>query len=459
MLDRRGLIAIVATILADTAWLYPVLALFSVIFVQGVWPLPLALILAVIALGVIVGRAVPGIVEEPSNRASFQALLGLAAVYLAISAVADQGAVDVLWGPHLIGGGFSGNVGLGLVAATAAVGFLWRRGIRIAVETHPRLRLLHTFRTGIVALAAVILVEQALDRDFSATAMLVPFFAISLAGLAFARLPPGGAWSGVAGLAVMAVIGGGLVIGLIGAAVGGHGLGLLSAGWSHLLSAIVWLLTVLLAPLLSGLGFLQDLDLMFPPLFGDWLVQLMKYPLLLLAIYLLYRLFRWSYRTHALRVRVLKVIFAFLARLINDIAWPDRAQPDAPAAKAVDRESIRGEADAKADMIKLAMVLLPGWLKPAAPPVALRFPRDRPGISEAYILYFEMLTAARDGGYDFAPSATPRERRSDVENAVPGAPVKRITDCFNAACYGNIATDRNTLERLRRELEGAVRAG
>ena len=90
MIDRRGLIAIVATILADTAWLYPVLALFSVIFVQGVWPLPLALILAVIALGVIVGRAVPGIVEEPSNRASFQALLGLAAVYLAISAVADQ---------------------------------------------------------------------------------------------------------------------------------------------------------------------------------------------------------------------------------------------------------------------------------------------------------------------------------------------------------------------------------
>ena len=83
----------------------------------------------------------------------------------------------------------------------------------------------------------------------------------------------------------------------------------------------------------------------------------------------------------------------------------------------------------------------------------------KPGISEAYVLYFEMLAAARDRGSGFAPSTTTLERRSDVENALPGAPVERITECFNAACYGNIATDRETLEALRHEFEGAVSAG
>ena len=67
-----------------------------------------------------------------------------------------------------------------------------------------------------------------------------------------------------------------------------------------------------------------------------------------------------------------------------------------------------------------------------------------------------MLTAAHERGHDFVPSATPNERQPEVENAIPGAPVARITDCFNAACYGNVAIDQATVEQLRRELAGAT---
>ena len=75
------------------------------------------------------------------------------------------------------------------------------------------------------------------------------------------------------------------------------------------------------------------------PPFADLILQVLKYPVLFLFIYLLYRLFVWAYLSHARRVL---------------------------GAAAADRESIRGAADSTADLIKLALGLLPSWL--------LRFP-------------------------------------------------------------------------------------
>ncbi|MDP6344782.1 MAG: hypothetical protein QF491_14690, partial [Alphaproteobacteria bacterium] len=238
MPERRDLIAMAATIAADSAWLYPALGLLGAVFGLDGPLLPPAMIVAILLLGVILGWVVAGVVEEAAERAPFQALSGLAVVYLAISTIAAEGGIDLLWAPHLIGGVLSAQAMASLIAATTAAGFLWYRGIRIAVETHLQFRLLQTFRTGIVALAVLILVEQAFDVDFSATFMLVPFFAVSLAGLAFARLPSGGAWARTVGLAVAVVIGGGFVVGLIGAVVGGRGLGLLATGWERLVAVI-----------------------------------------------------------------------------------------------------------------------------------------------------------------------------------------------------------------------------
>jgi len=159
--------------------------------------------------------------------------------------------------------------------------------------------------------------------------------------------------------------------------------------------------------------------------YAEALIDLLKYPLLGLAFYLSYRLLRRLYGGYAGRPR---------------------------AVQTAARESIQGNADPNADLIALALGLLPAWLFPKPPPPGPRFPKDRPGITEVYALYFELLAAAGKKGCAFVPSATPSERRAGLEIAVPGAPVARITACFNAACYGDLATDPITLEHLRRQL-------
>jgi hypothetical protein len=455
MPNQRGIIAIAATVIVDTAWLYPVLGVFGTIFKQGGSFLPLPLVLALIALGVLVSRVAPFVVENDTGRASFQALLGLGVIYGAMSMVpvvdGAESGIDLLWGPHLIGGGFSGKAATGLIVGAIVAGFLWRRGVHIAVETHPQFRLVHTFRTGIVALAGAILFEQAVDVDVAATIMLVPFFTVSLVGLMFARLPLGAAWTRIAGLAAMVVVGGGLVIGLIGALFGGRGLEFLVSGLSQFLTGLIWLVTPVLEVIFTFFAWLigevepprrgrnspppfdmkhfEHFEPDSVPAYIEQTVHALKYPALLLAIYLLYRSLHWAYQAHTRR---------------------------ALAAVAVDRESIRGEANPTIDLLNLALGLLPDWLLPEPSQTGPRYPKDRPGISEVYALYFDLLVAAGKRGYDFVSSATPRERQHDLEHAVPGAPVARITDCFNAACYGNIATAPETLKQLRREFETAT---
>ncbi len=443
----NGTIAIAATVIADAAWLYPVFVILGMGFNRGAALLPLAVIILLLALAFGAGRLASYYVEDPTLRGPVEAIAGLGVIYLVISAIAPGDGLDLLWGPHMIGGAFSGRQTGGLIASMAAAGFLWHRGIRIAVETHPQLRLLQTFRTGLVALAVSVLVEQASGIDASATAMLILFFTAALGGLAFARLAPGGNWTPIVGLAVATVLGGGIAVGMLGAVIGGRGLGLLAVAWDYVAVGIMWLLRLLvwalvqILPDLSG-RFGEDMvwdfrgferpnfrNVDYVPSETGLTDHLLQYSALLLALYLAYRLLAWAYQAHA------------------------RQGQTGPGA---DRESIRGEADATADLLNLLWSLLPAWLQPGAAPMGARFPQGRPGITEVYALYFDMLTAACGQGHEFVPSATPRERRSAVEDAIPGAPVARITSCFIAACYGNLATDPETVEQLRRELDGAM---
>ena len=169
------------------------LGVIGLIFRQGESLLPLPLVFVMIFLGVVTARMASGVSEHSKGRASFQALLSLGAIYIAMSMA--QSGFDILWGLRLLGGDFSGKAATGLIAGTLVAGFLWRRGGQIAVEFQPKIRLLRTFRAGIVALSGSILFEKAFDLDVAATEMLLPFFAVSLAGMVFARLPPGGSWT------------------------------------------------------------------------------------------------------------------------------------------------------------------------------------------------------------------------------------------------------------------------
>ena len=449
MNDRRELIAIAATIIADAAWLFPIAVVLGMGAHPGQPVLPFFVIMLLMGLGFAAARLAPSKIADPALHAPAQAIAGLGVTYLTLSVISAPYGVDIdlLWGPQLISGGYSGRQAGGLIFAMLGAGFLWHRGVRIAVETHPQLRLLSTFRSGIVALALAIMMEQATGIDASATLMLILFFAASLGGLAFARLEPGGAWTPLVGIAVGAVLGGGFIVGMIAAVIGGHGLVFLAWAWGYVSVVILWLLEIIFTILLwllpeLGAGSGGGVDWK-PPKFnlpeyvkagagpeGSGLTgELLQFSGLLLALYIAYRLLAWAYQKYGRKAQV------------------DRE---------IDRESIRGEADAKADLLNLFWDLLPDWLRPAEADIGPRYPKDKPGITEVYALYFDMLTTACKHGHNFTASATPRERRADLESAIPGAPVARITDCFNAACYGNLRTDQATVDGLRHDLEQSL---
>ncbi|MBT5194543.1 MAG: DUF4129 domain-containing protein [Rhodospirillaceae bacterium] len=455
MPSRRDLLTIAAMIIADAAWLFPISGLLGHALGLHQPLLPLAIIPLLIAVAIAVVWTIAGTVEEPTHQGPYQAIVGLVTIYLVMAITIkgyNNGGGDLLWALHMFAGKFSSHVTGGLIIGCAAAAFLWFRGVGIAVETHPRPRLMATFRTGIVALAVAIVTEQAFGIDGTAAQMLIPFFVVCLAGLAFARLPPGGAWTTVVGAAIAVVLGGGFIIGLIAAALGGHGLDLIVSGWVHLTEALIWLVTLVLVPLLRliayllpefergpgleqafqmpNLDFLRNLDSRNLPPEVENLNRLIMYVVIVLAVYLAYRLLLAGYRSHARRLR-------------------DRAM--------IERETIQGANDAGADLLKLALGLLPNWLLPATATPGPRIPQDMPGITEVFALYFDMLSAARDRGHDFVSSATPRERRAALEQALPGAPVAGITTCFNAACYGNIAADLADIARLRGAFEDAAK--
>lgn len=457
MRNVRDNLIILLTVVADTLWLYPVLGMCGFILDQGGSPVPLAMVFVLLLVAIAATRFITRTIGQSGNEAVAQALMGMSAIYFAMAFLAGEGFVDLLWGPRMVGGGIPGRTIAMLIIASAMAAVLWFRGVRIAVETRPQARLVNTFRFGVVGLAIAILAEQIFTADFHATLMIIPFFAVCLAALAFSRMATAGAWPRTIGLAVLTVIAGGLLVGLVGAAFGGDGLRLFVAGWNAMLAGLSWVLTVLLAPVLEVIfdfviwligehGPADRAERVITPQEREWwkemipdrpspmveaAIRFLKYPALLAAIYVIYRLLLWAYRQHLAGSR---------------------------AGALAERESIRGEADAATDLANLALGLLPDWMFRGDAEPGLRYPKDKQGITEAFTLYFDLLAAARERGYELVPSMTPRERRPDLEATVPGAPVGAITECFNAACYGNIGVDVGTVARLRDALETAMTA-
>ena len=122
-----------------------------------------------------------------------------------------------------------------------------------------------------------------------------------------------------------------------------------------------------------------------------------------------------------------------------------------------DRESIRGDADAKADMMRLLTGLVPNWMKRGRQRSLWKWPEGEKGVAEAFLLYFDTLTHAIKRGMIFDPNVTPNERVSALTVFLPGAPVETVTLRFNAACYGAQPADIDELDRLRIEIDAAAK--
>ncbi len=121
-----------------------------------------------------------------------------------------------------------------------------------------------------------------------------------------------------------------------------------------------------------------------------------------------------------------------------------------------DRESIRGDANARSDFADLLRRLIPGFLKgQGEKEVGLRYPPDQPGITEVFMLYFRLLTVGLHRGVLFESHLTPAEIEGRLELVLPGARVDQITRRFEAACYGHEPTEAALLSALSSSLDDA----
>jgi len=115
-------------------------------------------------------------------------------------------------------------------------------------------------------------------------------------------------------------------------------------------------------------------------------------------------------------------------------------------------EPIEHEGDGLADLARIIEAFVPDWLKRRSAS-GWRYPKNLPGFSEIYELYFDMLDTASRLGVATVRSATPLERIEDLETILPEAPVRELTERFNVACFGKLPTDEAALESIRQSMQ------
>jgi hypothetical protein len=291
--------------------------------------------------------------------------------------------------------------------------------------------------------------------------LLIPFFGASLVGLAAARLPQtddtgDASWPMVIGISVLGILGVGVVGGLIVGRYGDIGVRGLLGLWSGFVDAVLWVLRWPIELVIRGLwAFILWLRNVFggeptePEEIGaaapeqselvpaadqvekatEFTLTALRWPLSILLIVVLFFVLVFAYRR-------------FMRR--SD----DKDE--------LDRESIRGDADARADMLKLLSNLLPKWLRRGEQRALWKWPEGERGVAEAFLLYFDTLAHAIKRGMVFDPNVTPNERTPALAVFLPGAPVDAVTSRFNAACYGSQPADLSELNDLRRAIESAA---
>jgi hypothetical protein len=250
----------------------------------------------------------------------------------------------------------------------------------------------------------------------------------------------------------------GLLLGLVGGLYGNGGVKLLFAGWGILVDGILWVLRYPITGLVLFMNWFFDLfadrepqpaaESQQPAQSGqeilnidpnqagessnqlvDTIINILQYPVIVLLVI---------------------VAFFILAMAFRRFGKRGEENPDD------ERESIRGDADTAGDMARLLRGLVPGWLK-GKDGKTWRYP-DEPGIAEVFQLYFKTIAMGMKWGAPFDPNMTPAERLPALELALPGAPVRQVTDRFNAACYGREPTPQHIVAELDAGLDEAERS-
>lgn len=446
-------IILLGTLVAEGVWVYTAAAMVGLFVGAAVVPLHPIAVFGLLAVGAMVTRLLVYLSIEGGLLAAAQAVIGLFAIYAALAVV--PAGFDFMWIARMFAGDHTTHSAIGVLVGFAASVYLWRFAVVVAMGYDIRQALLRAFRVGTLILAAGLLVEQASEADLGIGAMLAPFFLSVLVTLSVARLGSQSSfskgWVKVVFAAIAGVLAAGAALGFLGHIIIRGSADAIKAVWLFLLDAAGWVLGLILEPffqlLFAALEWLRnkfaapprgqdnrqrledvwswvDQDAQVP--FIETLIEILKIPVLLVGLFLLLWLLAKAFRGYK----------ATQSPAIHE-----------------EREALDG--DSAGEMARLLKSLLPGWLlRRRRDGVDWRYPKDEPGVTEIFKLYYSVLERALSRGGSPDPHLTPSERAPRIREIVPGVPVERLTACFNRACYGRHPTDARVVAALQKQIDG-----
>lgn len=456
-------IAYGALVIVESILWFSVLSIIGTSLGLGGSPLPWVALLFLFATGMGSAWIFGGSKGDAVTVALYQGLVALFAVYFTVAAgtVGDTWTLKIAWPVDMFGGTYGGEGAFDLIFGLIAAGALWYRSQNIVAGGDIARLLSRAFKIGTAAIAVALVVQLQVGIDTGISALLLPFFGASLIGMAVSRLPQtedagNASWPVVIAVSVFAILGVGIVGGLLTGRYGNLGVRGLVNLWGAFVDALLW---VLRYPIEFAMTLLWNLILWLKSMFdseeveegapagqvgdsivdevntradeaADFAVDAIRWPLSILLLVVLFFVLVFAYRRYSTR---------------------DNGDDDD------DRESIRGDADAKADMMRLLSGLMPNWLKRGKQRSLWKWPEGERGVAEAFLLYFDTLAHAIKRGMIFDPNVTPNERVPALAMFLPGAPIETVTSRFNAACYGAQPADIDELGRLRIEIDAAAK--
>jgi hypothetical protein len=459
-------VAYAALIIVESVWWFAVLATIGGMLGLGGSPLPWAAVLMLFAVGVSSAWLFGGMKGDSATIAIYQGVVALIAVYLAMAnvAVAESWTFEIAWPVDTFGGTFGAEGVADVLIGVIAAGWIWYRSQNLVVGGGLDGKLARAFKLGTVFIAIGLLVEySAIRSDIGIAPLLLPFFGAALIGMAVTRLPQSddagqASWPMIIGISVGSILGLGALGGILTGRYGDLGVRGLISAWGAFVDAMLWVLRYPLEFIITLLwrfllwlrerargeeeedveqGPTRELseEMVNPALeraeeTTEVAIEVLRWPLSIILIVVLFFVLVFAYRRFS-------------------TGKGDKKDPD--------RESIRGDADAGADMMKLLAGLMPNWMKGRKRRSLWKWPEGERGVAEAFLLYFDTLTHAIKRGMTFDPNATPNERIPTLAVYLAGAPVETVTSRFNAACYGAVPADTDEIDRLRIAIEQAAK--
>lgn len=453
-----------ALVVVESIWWFSLLAVFGGIMGLGGAPIPWPSIVVLFGVGVISSWLFGGMKGSASKLAIYQAALAVVAIYLtlATATLTDSWSFKIGWPIDTFGGTYGAQGVADVLIGVIAVAWIWFRTQGIIAEGGISRRLSRAFKIGTAFIAFGLLIEMSVIRsDIGIEPLLFPFFGAALIGMAASRLPQSGdssqaSWPLVIGISVAGLLGIGVVGGMLTGRYGDAGVRGLVNVWAGFIDTLLWVLRYPIEWVMTALWNVilwlkerfapeqQQIDQEAPGQLSaemanpalqraetasDFAIEALRWPLSILLIIVLFVVMTFAFR-----------------RFSNRLGEKDDS----------DRESIRGDADAKADMMKLLTSLIPQWMRGGKRSI-WKWPEGEHGVAEAFLLYFDTLTHAIKRGMIFDPNLTPNERVIALTLFLPGAPVDIVTTRFNAACYGMEPTDLAEIERLRIAIEAVAK--